>query len=112
MESQNGSERAKGGVDQGVALSEQIGRQGYIRQEAPLPANAVNWYEAKRQTEATKQTDVSKVLLPPLLKKPLLSVGSMSTQLHSGQGRQARVAASELKKWHQWKASFRRIWKA
>lgn len=97
VEGQNGSKRAKGGVDQGVA---QIGRQDYIRQEATLPANAVNLYEAKRQTEAAKQTCVSKIPLPPLLKKPLLRVGSMSTQLHSGQGHQARVAASELKEWH------------
>lgn len=97
VEGRNGSERAKGGVDQGVALSEQIGRQDDIRQEATVPANAVNVYDAKRQTEAAKQC-VSKIPLPPVLEKP--TVGSTSTQIHRGHGHQARVAALELKEWH------------
>lgn len=66
MEGRNGNECASGGVNQGVALSEQIRRQGCIRQEVPLPAKTVNLYEAKRQTEATKQMYVSTVPLQDL----------------------------------------------
>jgi hypothetical protein len=38
VESRNGNECAKGGVNQGVALSEQMGRWGCLSQEVPLPA--------------------------------------------------------------------------